>query len=154
MSHGVQTLLRIGRNTRNLARAVAFYRDALGFQIQVEDSPPPAWTRLPGAGAPPTRCTLLSLGAQHILLTEFPDVAAYPADSASNDAWFQHCAIVVADMARAHARVMQYGATPVTQGGPQTLPAATGGVCCFKFRDPDGHPLELIRFPEGTGDPA
>jgi catechol 2,3-dioxygenase-like lactoylglutathione lyase family enzyme len=27
------------------------------------------------------------------------------------------------------------------------LPAASGGVAAFKFRDPHGHPLELIEFP-------
>jgi catechol 2,3-dioxygenase-like lactoylglutathione lyase family enzyme len=34
-------------------------------------------------------------------------------------------------------------------GGPQCLPASSGGVTAFKFRDPEGHPLELLAFPEG-----
>jgi catechol 2,3-dioxygenase-like lactoylglutathione lyase family enzyme len=40
--------------------------------------------------------------------------------------------------------------------GPQRLPdwnPAAGGIEAFYFRDPDGHFLELIRFPEGKGDP-
>jgi catechol 2,3-dioxygenase-like lactoylglutathione lyase family enzyme len=32
--------------------------------------------------------------------------------------------------------------------GPQQLPASSGGVTAFKFRDPDGHPLELLEFPK------
>jgi catechol 2,3-dioxygenase-like lactoylglutathione lyase family enzyme len=29
------------------------------------------------------------------------------------------------------------------------LPSSSGGVTAFKFRDPDGHPLELLAFPDG-----
>lgn len=29
------------------------------------------------------------------------------------------------------------------------LPESSGGVTAFKFRDPDGHPLELAAFPDG-----
>ena len=38
MSHGILKLLRIERNTANLARAVAFYRDALGFRVDDADA--------------------------------------------------------------------------------------------------------------------
>jgi len=31
------------------------------------------------------------------------------------------------------------------------LPPRNGGVAAFKFRDPDGHPLELVHFPPGQG---
>ena len=31
------------------------------------------------------------------------------------------------------------------------LPPSNGAVRAFKFRDPDGHPLELIWFPPGQG---
>ena len=154
MSHGIQRLLRIGRNTRDLDAAIGFYRDALGFRVDDANATPPAWTRLPGVGAAPARCARLALGAQRIELTGFPGAARYPVDSTSCDLWFQHCAIVVSDMSTAHARVMRHGATPITQGGPQTLPPSTGSVTAFKFRDPDGHPLELLALPAGTGDPA
>jgi hypothetical protein len=30
------------------------------------------------------------------------------------------------------------------------LPAASGGVTAFKFRDPEGHPLELLAFPSNA----
>jgi catechol 2,3-dioxygenase-like lactoylglutathione lyase family enzyme len=35
----------------------------------------------------------------------------------------------------------------ITRQGPQTLPKSSGGVTAFKFRDPEGHPLELLSFP-------
>lgn len=155
MSHGAQALARLGRNTRDLARAVAFYRDALGFRVDgIGGKMSPPWTRLPGIDIAPSRCAHLSLGAQQIELTEFVDAAPYPDNSTACDLWFQHCAIVVSDMPAAHARVIANGAVPITQAGPQALPPSTGLVTAFKFRDPDGHPLELIHFPAGTGDPA
>ena len=40
-------------------------------------------------------------------------------------------------------------AMPISIGGPQRLPAASGGVTAWKARDPDGHPVELIDFPGG-----
>ena len=152
MSRGLQRLLRVGRNTADLERAVAFYCEALGFRVD-ELQAVLAWTLLPGLCDTPPRSAVLTLGAQTLVLTEFPGSAPYPAHSASNDAWFQHCAIIAEDMHAAYDRVMQH-ARAITQGGPQTLPPSTGSVTAFKFRDPDGHPLELIAFPDGTGDPA
>jgi catechol 2,3-dioxygenase-like lactoylglutathione lyase family enzyme len=76
---------------------------------------------------------------------------AYPADSRSPDLWFQHFAIVVSDMDRAYRQLQRAGARPISRGGPQTLPEQNGRVRAFKFRDPDGHPLELLFFPDGQG---
>ena len=58
--------------------------------------------------------------------------------------------IVVNDMTRAHQRVMaNRGFRPISRDGPVRLPDSSGGVTAFKFRDRDGHPLELLAFPEG-----
>jgi len=78
----------------------------------------------------------------------------YPADSRSPDRWFQHFAIVVSDMDKAYARLQQVGFTPISNAGLVTLPPANGLVRAFKFRDPDGHPLELLYFPAGQGRPV
>lgn len=154
MSHGIQRFLRIERNTADLERALAFYREALGLVVDDPNGAMPAWTLLPGLCDTAPRSARLSLGAQTLVLTEFRDAAPYPEVAASNDSCFQHCAIVTGDMAAACDRVMRHGATAITRGGPQTLPPSTGSVSAFKFRDPDGHPLELIAFPAGTGDPV
>lgn len=153
MIDGIDRFLRIERNTRDLARASDFYRDALGFSIESDHATPPAWTQLSGMPAP-TRCARLSLGAQHLTLTEFPDAQPYPEEGLSCDLGFQHCAIVVNDMPAACQRALAHGAVPITRDGPQLLPPSTGSVTAWKFRDPDGHPLELIAFPAGSGDPA
>jgi catechol 2,3-dioxygenase-like lactoylglutathione lyase family enzyme len=154
MSHGIQRLLRIERNTADLGRALAFHRDALGFRLDAANAAPPAWTLLPGLCDTAPRCSYLSLGSQVLVLTGFPNATPYPPTNASNDLYFQHCAIVVDDMDAVRERVLRRGAAPITREGPQTLPPSTGSVTAFKFRDPDGHPLELIAFPDGTGDPA
>jgi len=98
------------------------------------------------------RRSLLRLGREKIELLEFTDSAGrpYPPDSTSTDIWFQHMAIVVADMPQAHRRVMANRRfRPISRDGPVRLPDDSGGVTAFKFRDRDGHPLELLAFPPG-----
>ncbi|NYT77204.1 VOC family protein [Alcaligenaceae bacterium] len=149
MNAGVQRLLWIDRNVANLDRAVAFYCDALGFQVERDTkATPQAWRNVPRIGTRPTRSARLSLGAQKIALSEFPSATPYPTGATSADLWFQHCAIVVDDMGAAYARWLGYGGgVAISRDGPQHLPPTSGSVTAFKFRDPDGHPLELISFP-------
>lgn len=40
----------------------------------------------------------------------------------------------------------------ISPEGPQRLQSTSGGVTAFELRSPDGHPLELISFPPGSGD--
>jgi catechol 2,3-dioxygenase-like lactoylglutathione lyase family enzyme len=98
------------------------------------------------------RRSLLRLGRERIELLEFTDSAGrpYPPDSTSTDLWFQHMAIVVNDMTDAHQRVMTNRRfQPISRNGPVRLPDSSGGVTAFKFRDHDGHPLELLAFQDG-----
>ena len=102
------------------------------------------------------RRSLLRLGRQRIELLEFTDFAGrpYPPGSTSTDLWFQHMAIVVNDMGHAYQLVMANRRfRPISRNGPVRLPESSGGVTAFKFRDHDGHPLELLAFPRG-GVPA
>jgi len=98
------------------------------------------------------RSSCLRLGRERIELLEFTDAGGrpYPPDSTSTDLWFQHLAIIVSDMPQAHHQVMTNPRfRPITRAGPVRLPASSGGVTAFKFRDRDGHPLELLAFPAG-----
>ena len=66
---------------------------------------------------------------------------------AANETGFQHFAIVVADIDAAFARLAEHGGwRPISLNGPERLPEASGGAAAFKFRDPCGHPLELLQF--------
>ena len=123
----------------DLARASGFYTGALSFT-------PSDTTE--------TRGTALRLGSETIELVRH-DGRPLPHDSRSNDQWFQHLAIVVSDIDRAYAIVLREGMASISTG-PQELPAwnpNAGGIRAVYFRDPDGHPLELIQFPRGKGDP-
>ncbi|TAL88616.1 MAG: glyoxalase [Rhodanobacter sp.] len=127
-----------------------FYETALGFrQLAVEHLSGARAQERFGITGRALRITL-ELGAQRIRLLQFVDHPGrdYPADSGASDLVFQHFAIVVTDMGKAMAQLSQVpGWTPITRDGPQQLPASSGGVTAFKFRDPEGHPLELLAFP-------
>jgi catechol 2,3-dioxygenase-like lactoylglutathione lyase family enzyme len=153
MTVGIMRLLRVGLNVSDLDRSSAFYRDALGFSIVGRQS----YQRIAGhriaSDGVHVSTQRVTLGGQEIELRQFDlPGAPYPADSTASDLWFQHCAIVAQDMAAAYDRLERYRPVSITQGGPQKLPPAAGSVVAYKFRDPDGHPLELIHFPLGSGD--
>jgi catechol 2,3-dioxygenase-like lactoylglutathione lyase family enzyme len=121
-----------------------FYEETLGF------------VRANQTLSMPTRdSTELRLGSQFIRLVRADPVGRpYPPNVASWNPLFQHIAIVVANMRRAYEHLSQQrGWKPISTSGPQVLPAASGGVSAFKFRDPEGHPLELIAFPAGCVPP-
>ncbi len=98
----------------------------------------------------------LQLGDESIELLEFEtgsEERPIPADSKSNDLWFQHIAIVVRDMDAAYKKLRQAKVQHVSTA-PQTLPAylpAAASISAFYFRDPDGHNLEIIHFPKEKG---
>jgi len=144
-------ILRLDFTVADLAPTQHFY-EALGFVVLGRSALDEAEMSLLGLAASRAERLGMRLGRQEVGFVRFnPPGRAYPAGSTSADLWFQHIAIAVSDMSEAHRRAMAAGARPITQGGPQTLPANTGGVTAFKFRDPDGHPLELLFFPAGTG---
>ena len=78
-----------------------------------------------------------------------------PADSRSNDLWFQHIAIIVGDMDRAYALLRQ-NKVEHASSAPQLLPGwnkNAAGIRAFYFKDPDEHPLEILQFPPDKGNP-
>jgi catechol 2,3-dioxygenase-like lactoylglutathione lyase family enzyme len=139
-------ILRISRVVGDLARAAAFYA-RMGFR---RVDAPEELVAAELLGLLDMHQVVLRLGAQEIALVQCnPPGPVYPRGSRSNDLWFQHLAIVVSDM---DAAVLALGdVEAISAGGPQVLPPQNGGVVAFKFRDPDGHPLELIHFPPGQG---
>jgi catechol 2,3-dioxygenase-like lactoylglutathione lyase family enzyme len=148
---------RISLTTAAPDALAAFYCGALGFtragraSLGGED-----FARAMGLSAARAEAVTLRLGAQSIELLAFAQPGRpYPAERRSDDPIFQHMAIVVTDMRAAHARLSRHpGWAPVSTEGPQRLPATSGGVTAFKFRDPEGHPLELLEFPPGAAPPA
>ncbi len=126
-----------------------FYQRAFGFRrLAAGRLSGPEFERLMGVSGGAERM-VLGLGPELIELLQFDRPGRpYPPDSASSDLMFQHFAIVVSDMERALERLRTLeGWSAITRPGPQQLPASSGGVTAYKFRDPEGHPLELLAFP-------
>ncbi len=153
-----EAVTSIGITVGDLDRSVEFFTQVLSFEklgeTEVDGT---AYEHLTGVFGVRIRIARLRLGEEQIELTQYlaPEGRPIPADSRSNDRWFQHVAIVVRDMDQAYRVLRQhkirYGST-----GPQLLPNANpnaGGIRAFYFKDPDGHNLEVIWFPKGKGDP-
>ncbi len=138
----------------DLDRAEDDYVTTFGAAVERRADIESSVTRVLGIPHARGRCSVLRLGRERIELLEFTDSMgrSYPPDSTSTDIWFQHMAIIVNDMTDAHQRVMANPRfRPISRGGPVRLPDSSGGVTAFKFRDHDGHPLELLAFPAGRG---
>ena len=146
----------IGLTVSDLERSVSFYSQVLSFhkvsEIEVDG---PEWEHLEGTFGVRMRIARMQLGDEFLELTEYlaPRGKPAPIDSRSNDRWFQHVAIVVSDMDKAYRRLRLFHVQHASSG-PQRLPdwnANAGGIQAFYFRDPDGHPLEILAFPPGKG---
>jgi catechol 2,3-dioxygenase-like lactoylglutathione lyase family enzyme len=153
-----QEVAAVGMTVSDMDRSVAFFTDVLTFQklsdVEVAGG---EHERLLGVFGARVRVVRLRLGDELVELTEFlaPRGRPIPVDSRSNDRWFQHVAIIVSDMDAAYARLRERKvehASPEPQRLPDWNPNA-GGIKAFYFRDPDGHPLEILQFPAGKGDP-
>jgi catechol 2,3-dioxygenase-like lactoylglutathione lyase family enzyme len=123
-------LVRIGLVCRDLEATARFYEAAFGFVREGEERTAASMSAgAIGVAAASARTLVLRLGDQSISLVDItPQGHRYPDGVCGANLLFQHFAIVVADMRL----------------------ASSGGVTAFKFRDPEGHPLELLSFPEGS----
>jgi catechol 2,3-dioxygenase-like lactoylglutathione lyase family enzyme len=147
----VHALVSFGMNSPDARRLVPFYEQALGAQVLRRERRAEhrfaRWVGIDGGA----ECTMLRVGEASIELLEFDHPGRpYAHELSPYDTRFQHLAIVVSDMRAAMERLAQSeGWTPISTAGPQLLPANTGDVTAFKFRDPDGHPLEFLQFAAG-----
>lgn len=152
----VNRIRAVGLTVTDIAHSRAFYEQALSFEfvsdITVEGQ---NYNNLEGVIGAKIRIVTLQLGEELIELMQYLNIEGkpIPSDSQSNDLWFQHMAIVVSDMDRAYAHLRSFPFDSISVE-PQTLPSgdkASPGIRAFKFKDPDGHDLELIWFPPGQG---
>src|SRR6266480_472927 len=147
----------IGMTVSDMDRSVEFY-SALTFQkVSDVEVLGEEFEHLQGVFGARMRIVRMQLGNEYVDLTQYlaPPGRPIPADSRSNDLWFQHIAIVVRDMDQAFDKLRALKVQFVSTG-PQTLPQsikAAAGIKAFYFRDPDQHNLEIIYFPPGKGDP-
>jgi catechol 2,3-dioxygenase-like lactoylglutathione lyase family enzyme len=148
----------VGLTVSDMDRSIRFYTTVLGFEkVSDDELLGSAYEELHGVFGARLRVVRLQLGEEYLQLTEYlaPKGRPAPVDSRSNDRWFQHVAIIVSDMDRAYARLRQFKVQHASTGPqllPKTIPNAAG-IRAFYFKDPDGHPLEVLQFPPDKGDP-
>jgi catechol 2,3-dioxygenase-like lactoylglutathione lyase family enzyme len=154
----VADLDSVGMTVTDMDRAIDFYSRVLTFEkvsdVEVAGTD---YEHLEGVFGLRMRVVRMRLGSESIELAEYlaPRGRPISPDLRSNDLSFQHIAIIVRDMDAAYRRLRE-NRVEHASSGPQRLPdwnKNAGGIKAFYFRDPDGHPLEVLEFPAGKGDP-
>jgi catechol 2,3-dioxygenase-like lactoylglutathione lyase family enzyme len=154
----IEAVGAIGMTVGDMERSIGFYSEVLGFEkLSDAEVRGDEYDHLLGLSGLRMRVARMRLGDEVIELTEYlgPRGRPIPVDSRSHDRWFQHIAIIVSDIDRAYARLREHRVEHVSPA-PQSLPdwnPNAGGIRAFYFKDPDGHPLEVLWFPPGKGDP-
>jgi catechol 2,3-dioxygenase-like lactoylglutathione lyase family enzyme len=128
---------------------LALFYCAIGFEVGAATPVPRLEMAVLGLSGGGSRRPM-ALGPSRVDLDAYEQPGRpYPADPTACDPFFQHLALVTSDIQAAWRQARQAGATPISRVGPVELPKSAGGVIAVKFRDPDGHPLELLQFPPG-----
>ncbi len=147
----IERLARFGLTTNDTDRLALFYERAFGFRrLESRRRSGGDFERLMDVQGGALNLGL-ALGDEVVELLQFDRPGRpYPTESSSADRIFQHFAIVVTDMPSAYQKLLSAPDwTAISSAGPERLPDRSGGVTAFKFRDPEGHPLELLAFPDG-----
>jgi len=151
-------LKTIALTVSDLDRSVAFYVQAMNFKkVSEQTIVNRDFDYLTGVFGSRVRSAELQIGDEKIQLNQYLSASGkpIPIDSRSNDLWFQHFAVVVSDMDKAFAQLQRLSVTGISSV-PQTIPNSNqgaAGIKAYKFKDPDGHPLELLFFPNDKGRP-
>jgi len=152
----VRSVESIGITVSDMDRSVEFYSRVLSFsKISDTELVGNNYEHLEGVFGLRMRVVRMQLGDEFLELTEYlaPRGRPVPADSRSNDHWFQHVAIITSDMDKAYAWLRQ-NKVQHASSGPQVLPdyiKPAAGIRAFYFEDPDNHPLEILQFPPDKG---
>ncbi len=157
LSGDVERVKTIGFTVGDIDREADFFAKLFNFEkisdFRLVGS---EYDKMQGVFNANMRIVHMRLGEQLLELTQYISPSTgrpIPIPSHSNDEWFEHMAIVVADMDAAYKilqdrNVQQVSAHPITI--PQSNVGAAG-IKAIKFHDPERHDLELIYFPSGKG---
>jgi catechol 2,3-dioxygenase-like lactoylglutathione lyase family enzyme len=152
----VEGITGVSITVSDMDRAVDFYSRVLSFQkISDQEFAGEKYEHLEGIFGLRVRLVRMRLGDESIELAEYlaPKGRPIPAGLHSNDRSFQHIAIIVSDMDAAY-KILRQNKAEHASSGPQRLPdwnKNAGGIKAFYFKDPDGHPLEILQFPADKG---
>ena len=132
-------------STPDIDRAIAFYRDLLGFEVLANG----AWPRgvesvdtLIGLKDSAARMAMLKKGNAMLELFEFESPAPAPGNPQRpvNDHGFTHICLDVTDLSSEYARLKEAGMFFNSE------PVGTADSCSVYGRDPDGNGIELVDF--------
>src|SRR5438046_10036830 len=141
----------IGMTVSDMDRSVEFY-SALTFQkVSDVEVLGEEFEHLQGVFGARMRIVRMQLGNEYVDLTQYlaPPGRPIPADSRSNDLWFQHIAIVVRDMDQAFEKLRALKVQFVSTG-PHTLPPSiksAAGAQAIYFSDPTPRTLDITFTP-------
>src|SRR5215469_1245209 len=153
----VRSVASVGMTVSDMDRSLQFFSKVLDFEktsdLEVAGA---EFERLEGVFGLRIRIVRMRLGEETLELTEYlaPRGRPVPADSRSNDRWFQHIAIITSDMDRAY-RHLRENRVEHASSGPQRIPDWNkngAGIRAFYFKDPDSHTLEILQFPQDKGE--
>ena len=153
----VKAIDSIGLTVSDIDRSVDFFSRVLSFEkVSDMELTGDDFEHLQGIFGLRMRVVRMKLGDEHIELTEYlvPRGRPIQIDSRSNDQCFQHIAIITSNMDRAY-QWLRKNKVEHASTGPQQLPdwnKNAGGIKAFYFKDPDGHTLEILEFPQTKGD--
>jgi catechol 2,3-dioxygenase-like lactoylglutathione lyase family enzyme len=148
---GVRRLSHLGLCVSDLERALAFYRDGLGFaevsRLRFEDAGTRKLLGLPGARL---EAVYLRRDGLTLELLHFPTPGTHLARGPRpmNQVGLTHLSFLVADLEAALAKLRALGASVLDE---TRLGGAAAGPRAIFVTDPDGTRVELV---EGDFDPA
>lgn len=152
----IESVEAVAITVSDMDKAISFYTHILPFKkISDEEYSGRSIKVLLGYKPVRLRIVKLELGEEKIELIDFINREGrnYPAESHSNDLWFQHIAIITSNMDSAYNYLVRNNVKGISDQ-PQRLPEwnkNAAGIKAWYFQDPDGHPLEILEFPPDKG---
>lgn len=145
-------LTHTGVVVQDMEKMIAFYRDTFGFQVILDTQVSGKETDdIVNFRVERERIVVMEQGQMQIEFLEYrPSGRGYPDDYKSNDLFGVHLAFQTDDMEKDYAMLKGKGVEIISKGGFQTIPPdhpIFAGTRVLYFRDPEGHPLELIQVP-------
>lgn len=142
----IASIHHTGLTVSSLERSLAFYRDALGLEVVMEQEKTGGYlaaiTGYPGAHV--RMAHLVTPAGQRLELFEYVEPRGRSRPGEPCDVGITHVCLVVGDVHEAHRRLSAAGAEPISN--PVAIDTgANAGAWGLYVRDPDGIVLELFQ---------
>jgi catechol 2,3-dioxygenase-like lactoylglutathione lyase family enzyme len=145
---------------RDLDRAIAFYRDGIGLEVQgapgdaAANLPLRNMFGLPDAGIRWSIARAPGI-AGGVEIVEISDAGGKPLTRRMQDSGAFTLLVLVRDLDAVFERVKALGAPVLTSGGvPALVPMGAGQARLVMVQDPDGHFVEIVQPPELPATPV